>query len=250
MTERKLAVALLSGGVDSATAAAMALAEGWTLAGITFDYRQRHGGQEIPAAVKVSESLGFDTRIVDIPDLASLAFHSALTSDDLEIPKDRDLGQMKDIPVSYVPMRNSVFLAMACAYLESLVLSSPEPVDEAGIVIGANAVDYSGYPDCRPEFYNAMTIALHEGSAMGTQDGIPFQILRPVIGMSKAGIIRQAIDLNVPIRDTWSCYDPQQGKPCGRCDSCRIRDAALAEILPKAIEQARQAMYAFDPTDA
>lgn len=232
---RKIAVLLLSGGLDSTTVAAYAMKQGYELRAITLDYGQKHR-KEIDCARRVSGILGMKQEVVDISFFRKLAWYSALTNpEELEVPLDRARGHIADdIPVSYVPMRNTMFLSLAAAYLESEVLDlierrrvSPDLV-EASLFIAANAVDYSGYPDCRPEYYEQMSRALAMGSKLGTQYARPIHIRTPIILKSKADIVRMAMDLGAPLEHTWSCYEGGE-YPCGRCDSCILRAAGFSE---------------------
>ncbi len=217
MSARPRAVVLLSGGLDSATAAAIARSEGFELFALTVAYGQRHG-VEIDAARAVGRSLGA-ARHVELPVDLSVFGGSALT-DRIDVPKDRDLASA-DIPATYVPARNTVFLSLAMAWAEA--------VGARDIYIGVNALDYSGYPDCRPEFIDAF----ERLAALATRAGVEGERLRihaPLIRMTKAEIIRRGLELHVDYALTHSCYDPDAaGEPCGRCDSCRLRAKGFAE---------------------
>jgi len=203
------AVVLLSGGLDSATVLAVARDRGYVCYALSFDYGQRHR-VELDAAARVCAQLGAEEhRVMEVP-IGALG-GSALTDSDIAVPEEGGDG----IPVTYVPARNTVFLALALAWAE--VLSAEV------IFIGVNAVDYSGYPDCRPEF-----IAAFQGlAALATKEGVegaPVTIEAPLIDMSKADIIRRGAELGVDYSQTVSCYQAdEQGKACGRCDSCRFR---------------------------
>ncbi|MGI8891809.1 MAG: 7-cyano-7-deazaguanine synthase QueC [Chthoniobacterales bacterium] len=215
----KPAVVLLSGGLDSATVLALSRAQGFHAYALSFRYGQRHE-REISAATKVAHSLGTqEHRIAEI-DLR-LFGGSALTGD-LPVPHARPLEKMADaIPSTYVPARNTIFLAYALAWAE--VLSATD------IFIGANAIDYSGYPDCRPEFIRAFEKLANLATRAGVE-GAKFQIHAPLIAMSKAEIIRQGISLGVDYALTHSCYDPRpDGRACGSCDSCQLRRQGFAE---------------------
>jgi 7-cyano-7-deazaguanine synthase len=235
MTDTRLGLVLLSGGLDSTTAAAWALDKGMKVSAVSFDYGQTHR-QELGAATAVAARLGLSHSIVDVSFYRDLAAHSSLTQPQtLSIPSDRSANEMADgIPSTYVPLRNTFFLTMAAAWLESKALAEIEinGVDasslEATLVIAANAIDYSGYPDCRPEFYTAITESLRLGSKLGTQYGVPFTIATPLIDKSKADIVRLAGKLNAPIDETWSCYAAGE-IPCGHCDSCLLRARGFAE---------------------
>ena len=209
MTARSRAVVLLSGGLDSATTLAIAKAEGYALHALSFRYGQRHA-VELDAARKVAAQIGVtEHRIVDI-DLRAFG-GSALTAD-IPVPTAPSAG----IPVTYVPARNTIFLSFALAWCEVL--------GAADIFIGVNAVDYSGYPDCRPEFIRAFEKLANLATRAGVEGGVRFTVHAPLISMSKEGIIRRGISLGVDYGLTRSCYAPdEEGKACGVCDSCRIR---------------------------
>lgn len=214
---------LLSGGLDSATVLAMAVAEGFACYGLCFDYGQRHR-QELLAAKRVAAALGAaDLRVLNL-DLRAIG-GSALTAD-IAVPKDRDAGALADdasIPVTYVPARNLVFLSLAVGYAEVL--------GAADLFIGVNALDYSGYPDCRPEFIASFAQTAALATKAGVEDqranaaGVPhFRVHTPLIAMSKAAIIQAGTKLGVDYSLTHSCYDPDaSGLACGRCDSCVLR---------------------------
>jgi 7-cyano-7-deazaguanine synthase len=211
------AVVLLSGGLDSYTAAALAKAEGFDLYALTVCYGQRHA-RELRAARAVAAALGVRRHVEIGVDLTAFG-GSALTAP-LAVPKDRPIDA-GDIPVTYVPARNTVFLSLALALAETV------PATE--IVIGVNAVDYSGYPDCRPEYLRAF----EQLAALATKAGVEgtrIAIRAPLLHMSKAEIIRRGLALGLDYRLTHSCYDPRpDGRPCGRCDSCRLRAKGFAE---------------------
>ncbi|MHC4266444.1 MAG: 7-cyano-7-deazaguanine synthase QueC [Planctomycetota bacterium] len=216
MTKKdKKAVVLLSGGLDSATTLAIAKSEGLSCFALTFKYGQRHQ-KEVEAAQRVASSLKVtEHRIIDI-NLAQFGC-SALTDPDITVPKDKDnLDNIKDIPVTYVPARNIIFLSYALAWAEVL--------HAFDIYIGVNTTDYSGYPDCRPEFIEAFSKTANLATAAGVQNKGKFKIHTPIINMSKAEIISTGKNLGVDYSLTHSCYDPdQQGFSCGKCDSCRLR---------------------------
>ena len=231
----RLALVLLSGGLDSTTVAAFAKREGYDVAAVTFLYGQSHE-REVDAARRIAEKLELRHQVVDVRFYKDLAAHSALTNPDrIELPVDRAADEMADrIPSTYVPLRNTFFLTLGTALLESAALEAietrgvdPEDV-EAVLFIAANAIDYSGYPDCRPEYYETVTETLRLGSKLGTQYGVPFRIETPLIDKSKPDIVRLAVELDAPIGDTWSCYDVGE-RPCGRCDSCLLRAKGFAE---------------------
>ena len=211
------AVVLLSGGLDSTTAAALARKEGWTLYGLTVRYGQIHAS-ELAAARRVAEALGFARHVEIAVDLAAFG-GSALTGDG-EVPKDRALDAT-GIPVTYVPARNTVLLSIALAWAEVLAAQR--------IVIGVNALDYSGYPDCRPEFIAAFDYLATLATRAGVEGTAP-RIWAPLQHLTKAGIIRLGTELRVNYGLTHSCYDPSEdGGPCGRCDSCRLRARGFEE---------------------
>ncbi len=212
-----LAVVLLSGGLDSYPAAATARAEGFRLSALTIAYGQRHA-REIEAARAVARALGVE-RHLEVPiDLRAIG-GSSLTSDDA-VPRDRDLAST-DIPSTYVPARNTIFLALALGWAE--VLGARD------IVIGVNALDYSGYPDCRPEFVAAFEALANLATRAGVE-GARFHVHTPLIRMSKAEIIRRGLALGLDYALTHSCYDPDAaGRPCGRCDSCVLRARGFAD---------------------
>ena len=209
------AVVLLSGGLDSATTAAIAIAEGYQVIALSFRYGQRHE-KELVAAKKIAEALGIKEHFIREIDLSQWG-GSSLTDQSMPIPQE---GLEPDIiPSTYVPGRNTVFMAIA--------LSLAEAKNAQAIYLGINAVDYSGYPDCRPEYLAAYQKLANLSSKAGVEGNAP-QLIAPLVKDSKLDIVRRALELNVPIADTWSCY--QGGAiPCGLCDSCRIRDRALIE---------------------
>ena len=210
------AVVLLSGGLDSYTAAAMARADGYRLFALTVRYGQRHA-RELEAARAVAARLGV-ARHLEV-DVALSAFGGSSLTTDAPVPKDRPLDHA-GIPSTYVPARNTVFLALALAWAEAL--------GAGDIVIGVNALDYSGYPDCRPEFLAAFEHLAALATARGVGGGA-CRVHAPLIAMSKAEIIRQGMALGLDYGLTHSCYDPDPaGRPCSRCDSCRIRAAGFA----------------------
>lgn len=211
------AVVLLSGGMDSATAAAWAKGAGFEVAALSVDYGQRHR-QELDAARRVAGQLGIaDHRVVAV-DLRAIG-GSALTAE-IAVPKDRE-GIGGDVPVTYVPARNTVFLALLTGLAE--VLGATD------LVIGANVQDYSGYPDCRPEFLRAFAEVARLGTKAGIE-GARFSVHAPLLHLSKAGIVRLGVSLGVDYAATLSCYDPPAAfVHCGRCDACRLRRAGFAE---------------------
>lgn len=213
------AVVLVSGGLDSATTLAIARQQGFDCHTIAFDYGQRHRC-ELAAAERVSIQLGASRHIVVPIDLRAFG-GSALTSDS-SVPKNRTDHEMQaGIPITYVPARNTVFLALGMAWAETL--------DATDLFIGVNAVDYSGYPDCRPEFVQAFTALANLATKSGVE-GRPWTVHAPLISLTKADIIRQGTALGVDYGLTHSCYDPDAaGRACGRCDSCQLRLKGFAD---------------------
>ncbi len=216
----KPAVVLLSGGLDSATAAAIAREQGFCLHALSVDYGQRHRF-ELEAARRVAQSLGVRQHVVLRVDLAQLG-GSALTSS-VAVPKGRSADEIgHGIPITYVPARNTVFLSLALAFAET--------IDAADLFLGVNALDYSGYPDCRPEFIAAFEHLANVATKAGVEDRLRFRIHAPLIEMTKAQIIRRGVALGVDYRLTHSCYDPSpEGLSCGQCDSCHLRRKGFAE---------------------
>ena len=211
----KKAVVLVSGGLDSATVLAIAREQGYTCYAISFDYGQRHRA-ELQAASKIANSLDALEHKVVALDLRNIG-GSALTDGNIAVPESPSEG----IPVTYVPARNTVFLSIALGWAEVL--------GACDIFIGVNAVDYSGYPDCRPEFINAFEAVANLATRAGVE-GAPFTVHTPLIDMSKAEIIQRGVALGVDYALTVSCYSAdEQGRACGRCDSCRFRLAGFEE---------------------
>jgi 7-cyano-7-deazaguanine synthase len=211
------AIVLLSGGLDSATAAAVARADGYELYALTISYGQRHE-VEIQAARRVAAALGVARHVELAVDLS--AFGGSALTDAIDVPKDRPLDAA-DIPSTYVPARNTVFLSLALAWAEV--------VGASDIFIGVNALDYSGYPDCRPEYIEAFERMAALATKVGVEGG-RVCVRAPLIGMTKAEIIRRGTTLGLDYGLTHSCYDPDPGgRPCGRCDSCRLRAKGFAE---------------------
>jgi 7-cyano-7-deazaguanine synthase len=211
------AVVLLSGGLDSYTAAAIAKSQGFTLHALTIRYGQRHA-REVDAAREVAAAVGVAAHLVLDLDLRGIG-GSALTSD-TPVPLDRDLTA-PDIPSTYVPARNTIFLSLALGWAEVL--------DARDLVIGVNALDYSGYPDCRPEFIRAFESLAALATRAGVE-GARFRVHTPLMALTKADIIRRGLELGLDYRLTHSCYDPApDGAPCGRCDSCVLRARGFAE---------------------
>jgi 7-cyano-7-deazaguanine synthase len=214
------AVVLLSGGLDSATTAAIARTEGFRLFALSIDYGQRHRF-ELEAARRVAESLGVARHVV-----ASVAldqFGGSALTDQIDVPLDRGDDEISQgIPITYVPARNTVFLALALGYAET--------VGAADLFIGVNAVDYSGYPDCRPEFIVAFEKLANLATKAGVEKSMNFRLHTPLIHMTKAQIIRRGTELGVDYKLTHSCYGPNNsGVACGRCDACRLRLKGFAE---------------------
>ncbi len=215
MTHQPIAVALLSGGLDSMVAAARAREAGFRLLALSIDYNQRHQ-VELAAARRIARHLGAERHVVLPMDLSAFG-GSALTAD-IAVPKD---GVGPGIPVTYVPARNTIFLSLALGWAEA--------AGARDLFIGVNALDYSGYPDCRPEF-----IAAFEGMAeLATRAGVegdPFRIQAPLQSMTKAQIVAEGARLGLDMGESWSCYDPAPGgQHCGLCDSCRLRSKGFVE---------------------
>jgi 7-cyano-7-deazaguanine synthase len=209
------AIALLSGGLDSATCAAQAIADGYDVIALSFNYGQRHL-RELAAAKQIASHLGIQEHFIIEINLAQWG-GSALTDQSISIPTTG--VQPETIPITYVPGRNTVFIAIA--------LSIAEAQNASAIVLGINAVDYSGYPDCRPEYLAAFQQLANLSSKAGLVGNAP-QLIAPLIQDSKVDIVHRAIALGIPIEQTWSCYQGDVA-PCGLCDSCRIRDQALLQ---------------------
>ena len=220
-----IAVVLLSGGLDSMVTAALALEQGFAVHALSLDYGQRHR-RELESARTVAQELGIERHVNLELDLRKFG-GSALT-DDIDVPKD---GIGNEIPVTYVPARNLVFLALTTAFAEASNAND--------IFIGVNALDYSGYPDCRPEFIESFAETARLGTKSGVE-GAPFQIHAPLQHMTKADIASECARLGLNSGWSWSCYDPtEDGLACGQCDSCRLRRKGFAEAdLEDAIEYA------------
>ncbi|WP_338115832.1 7-cyano-7-deazaguanine synthase QueC [Thiocystis violacea] len=216
----KRAVVLLSGGLDSTTTLAIAKSEGFVPYALSFRYGQRHA-IELDAAERIAASMGVAEHVIAEIDLRRFG-GSALTAD-LEVPKGRDPGAMGEgIPVTYVPARNTVFLSFALAWAEVL--------DAGDLFIGVNALDYSGYPDCRPEYIAAYERLANLATAAGVEGRQVYRVHTPLIQMTKAEIIRAGVALGIDYALTSSCYDPgPEGRPCGRCDSCLLRAKGFTE---------------------
>lgn len=208
----KPAIILLSGGLDSATVLAIARDQGYSCHALAFDYGQRHRN-ELAACERVADALGAASH--RLFSLDATAFAGSALTDDVAVPKDRDETEMTEIPATYVPARNLVFLSVALAYAESLSATD--------IFIGVNAIDYSGYPDCRPAFIESFTQTANLATKLGV-DGNTIRIHTPLMEMTKAQIITTGTNLGVDYALTHSCYDPApNGLACGRCDSCVLR---------------------------
>ena len=214
MSKKKRAVVLSSGGIDSTTAMAIARLEGYEIYSLSFRYGQRHA-VELEAARRVAKALGAEQHLVLDIDLAKIG-GSALT-DDIQVPKSRTEQDMrKEIPVTYVPARNTIFLSYA--------LALAEVIRATDIFIGVNAIDYSGYPDCRPEYVEAFEHMANLATKAGVEGKTRITIRAPLIHMTKAEIIQKGIELGIDYSITLSCYDPSpEGRACGQCDSCILR---------------------------
>jgi 7-cyano-7-deazaguanine synthase len=218
-TEHRPAVVLLSGGLDSTTAMAVARAEGFACYALTIDYGQRHR-VELTAAGRVAAALGARDHVMLAVDLRRFG-GSALTAD-AALPRGRHPAEMTDIPVTYVPARNTVFLSLALAWAETLCAED--------IFIGVNVLDSSGYPDCRPEYVHAFEAMANLATKAGVEKRSRFSIHTPLIRLGKAEIVRRACELGVDFSLTWTCYDPgPQLRPCGVCDACILREKGFAE---------------------
>lgn len=220
MSNKKKAVVLSSGGLDSTTVMAIARSEGYEIYSLSFHYGQRHV-LELEAAGRVARAFGAKEHLVIDIDLTMIG-GSALT-DNIEVPKGRTEGEMqREIPITYVPARNTIFLSYAMAWAEVLGASD--------IFIGVNAVDYSGYPDCRPEYIEAFERMANLATKAGVEGKIRMKIKTPLINMTKALIIQKGVELGVDYGITHSCYDPSpKGRACGQCDSCLLRKKGFEE---------------------
>jgi len=221
MSEKPFAVVLLSGGLDSTTTLAIANSEGFDIYALSFDYGQRHR-VELDAARQIAGRYAVTKHIIVPLDLRAIG-GSALTSE-LAVPKDRspeDMGH--EIPITYVPARNTIFLSFALAWAEVLKAND--------VFLGVNALDYSGYPDCRPEFIEAFEQLANLATKAAVEDNRRLKIHTPLIHMTKADIIRRGLSLGVDYTLTMSCYDPSPaGKACGHCDACLLRAKGFAEV--------------------
>ena len=220
VTLNRHAVALASGGVDSSTAMAIAIKRGFFVHALSFDYGQRHRC-ELDAATNVVRSLGIEDHVIASIDLR--AFGGSALTDDIDVPKNRDLSRISDgIPVTYVPARNTIFLSFALGWCEILKAQD--------IFLGVNAVDYSGYPDCRPEFLEAYEHLANLATKAGVEGSARYTIHAPLLRMSKSDIIRAGNEAGVDFALTHSCYDPSpEGLACGACDSCFLRRKGFEE---------------------
>ena len=223
----KPAIILLSGGLDSTTCAAIAKEDGYDLHGLTINYGQKHN-YELKAAKLVAQNFKFNSHAVIDIDLASFG-GSSLVSEEIEVPKNRNLEIKDDIPSTYVPARNTVFLSIA--------LAKAETINAFDIFIGVNAIDYSGYPDCRPEFILLFEKMMNVATKDAAQNIGEYKIHTPLIKLTKAEIIQKGQQLGIDYQITSSCYSPNKyGQPCGQCDACKLRikgfdDAGLADPL-------------------
>jgi 7-cyano-7-deazaguanine synthase len=231
----KRAVVLLSGGLDSSTCLAVARSGGYEAHCLSVDYGQRNRG-EIARARRVARALGVRHHRVVKVDLSAFG-GSALTDPAIAVPKDRPAHRMgRGIPVTYVPARNTVLLALALAHAET--------VGARDLFLGVNALDYSGYPDCRPEFLRAFERLARVATKAGVE-GRPVRIRAPLLRLTKARIVRLGTRLGVPYRLTQSCYDPVRGRACGRCDACRLRrkgflEAGIPDPTPYAVPASKE----------
>ncbi len=229
----KIAVALLSGGLDSATVAALAENLGYEVNALTVHYGQVLS-KEIQCAQAVAQKLNINHKIIDISTFKELAWYSALTSPKIfEIPHQNE-KMAQDIPLTYVPLRNSFFIILAAAYLESEILQkiekdhvSPKDID-AKIFIAANALDYAGYPDCRPEYYQRINNLLKLATKVGCQYNVQIKVKAPLLHKNKKDIVKMALKLNAPLGLTWSCYVGGE-VPCGKCEACKLRAQGFEE---------------------
>jgi|SRR6185437_14344414 len=220
LTQTKRAVCLLSGGLDSSTCLAIARQEGYETYALSFDYGQRHK-VELEAAARVAMVLGVARHVTIEVNLG--AFGGSALTDDIAVPKGRSNQEMgQGIPVTYVPARNTIFLSFALAWAETLEASD--------IFTGVNAIDYSGYPDCRPEYIEAFERMANLATKAGVEGRMHLKIHTPLIRMTKGDIVRKAVELGVDLRLTHTCYDPDgSGRACGECDACLLRLKGFAE---------------------
>lgn len=220
MSNNKSAVVLLSGGLDSTTIAAIAKNQGFDIYALSFRYGQRHEA-ELEASKRVAEATGVKRHVISEIDLR--AFGGSALTDDIDVPKGREAAEMESgIPVTYVPARNTIFLSFALAYAET--------IGSQDIFIGVNALDYSGYPDCRPEYIEAFETMANLATKAGVEGTQRLAIHAPLMKLTKAGIIKKGLELGVDYSQTTSCYDPDpDGTACGQCDACLLRLKGFAE---------------------
>ena len=228
-------VTLLSGGLDSTTVTAYARDRVDRLTALTFQYGQSHS-KEVRCALHIAEFMAVEHKVINVSFLGQVAWYSALTNPELfPIPHDRSPQEIGfGIPITYVPLRNTIFVALSAAYLESQMLHAIEveglkPEETAAhLYMAPNAIDYSGYPDCRPEYFETMRQTLRYGTKLWTQYQVPIEVETPIIGLSKAEIAELGVRLKAPLEHTWSCYEGGE-VPCGRCDSCALRAKGFEE---------------------
>lgn len=232
--KERIAVVLLSGGLDSAATAAFAKKRGYDVNALTIHYGQALS-KEIQCAQAVAKKLNIKQKIVDISNFREVAWYSALTSPEtFKIPEQNNDKPTQTVPLTYVPLRNSFFIVLAAAYLESEILQKiekehvrPDNID-AKIFIAANALDYTGYPDCRPEYYKKINSLLKLASKVGTQYNVKIKVEAPLLHKTKKGIVEMGTKLNAPLELTWSCYVGGE-VPCGKCDACQLRAQGFEE---------------------
>ncbi|MCW9033768.1 MAG: 7-cyano-7-deazaguanine synthase QueC [Rhodospirillales bacterium] len=224
----KKAVILLSGGLDSTTVAAIAKDQGFEIYALSFRYGQRHD-QELDAAARIAQLTGVKRHVISEIDLR--AFGGSALTDDISVPKTGDTNNSEsDIPITYVPARNTIFLSFALAFAET--------IDSQDIFIGVNALDYSGYPDCRPDYITAYETMANLATRAGVEGTQKLTIHSPLMELNKAGIIKRGLELGVDYSMTTSCYDPaESGASCGQCDACTLRlkgfkEAGLTDPIP------------------
>jgi 7-cyano-7-deazaguanine synthase len=229
-------VSLLSGGLDSTIVTSYAVREIECLNAVTFKYGQTHV-KEIDCAKNITTVLKINHKVIDISFVQNLSWYSSLTNpDDFKAPTKRSEKEIgENIPITYVPLRNTIFISLAAAALESNVLNAIEnkkldpSTISAKLFMAPNAIDYSGYPDCRPEFFKSAINTINLGSKLSTEYDVHIEIVTPIIDKTKAEIIQLGMKLHSPIELTWSCYDGGQ-KPCNQCDSCILRARGFAEL--------------------
>ncbi len=239
----KYGLVLLSGGLDSTTVATYAKDKVDKLTALTFDYEQSHN-REVEAAKTIADRLDLNWSKADIPFMQSTSWYSYLTNPErFDLPSEREESEMSaDIPITYVPMRNTILLAIAAGALESTVLNAIEVkglnVEEAVLFAGPNFLDFSGYPDCRPEFYDEFDKVLDQGSKICQQYSVRFHVITPIIKLNKKEIVEMGMGIGAPLELTWSCYEGKE-IPCDKCDSCILRAKGFAEagIVDPAMER-------------